>query len=206
MRAAVVPMTPLLFRAASGLADPVAELRQVAVATVRELAAGVDRIVALCPVGIVGAPADYRLPRGGDGTGPLSVQIARHLLELAEVGLPVEVVAVGAPISRRFDDAGLLVLGDGTARRGQAAPGFIDERSFPIDDLVADALEDGDGDVLSHLDQPLAEELMMTGRHTFAALGDAIPLADAELRYRDDPFGMTYFVALWRGAEPVELR
>jgi hypothetical protein len=198
MRAAVVPMAPLLFRSESGLADPVAELREVAVQTVRDLADGLERIVALCPVGFVGSPDDYHLPSGAGGSGPLSVQVARHLLELADVHVPVEVVPVQAELSRRFDHAGLLVLGDGTARRSQTAPGFIDERSFPIDDLVADALEDGDGDVLSHLDQHLAEELMMTGRHTFAALGNAMPRADAELRYRDDPFGMTYFVALWR--------
>jgi len=202
-RAVVVPMTPLLVRSESGLADPVAELREAAVAAVRDLAADVDRIVALCPVGLVGAPSEYWWASGRPGTGPLSVQVARLLLELAGVEADtVEIVrrgdddaAPGAPAA----DIGLLVLGDGSARRGQAAPGFIDERAFPFDDLMADALEGGDGDALARLDQDLAAQLMVTGRRTFADLGRLVPRpSEAELIFRDDPFGMTYFVASWR--------
>ena len=200
MRAAVVPMTPLLVRSESGLADPLAELRDEAVAAVRDLAEGCSRITALCPVDIVGAPSDYWWPSGRVGSGPLSEQVARHLLDLAGVDVDLEVVLVSeigpAPVAEA-----LLVLGDGTARRSQAAPGFIDERAFPFDDLMADALEGGDGDALSRLDQDLAAELMVTGRHTFAVLGAAMLASrapvEADLRYRDDPLGMTYFVAIW---------
>lgn len=202
VRAAVVPMTPLLVRSESGLADPVADLRAAAVSAVRELAGGCDSLVALCPAGIVGAPDDYRWPSGRPGSGPLSVQIAHHLLDLAAVPHEVaEVVARDASngVSKaQLGRAGLLVLGDGTARRGQAAPGFIDERSFAFDDLLAAALGSGDGSALAGLDQQLAEELMVTGRQTFADLGRLIPTADGDLRWRGDPFGMTYFVATWR--------
>ena len=200
MRAAVVPLTPLLVRSESGLADPVAELREEAVDAVRQLAEGVLRITALCPVDIVGAPADYWWPSGRPGTGPLSEQVARHLVELAGVDVELEVLLVSEIGPAPVADA-LLVLGDGTACRSQTAPGFIDERAFPVDDLIADALEGGDGDALARLDQDLAAELLVTGRHTFAMLGAAMLASrrtvDAELRYRDDPFGMTYFVAIW---------
>jgi hypothetical protein len=197
VKAAVVPMTPLLVRSESGLADPVDELREAAVDAVRELASGVDRIVALCPVGIIGAPAEYWWPSGRAGEGPLSAQLARHLVELAEVDVDLDVVLVPELAAPPAAEA-LLVLGDGTARRGQAAPGFIDERSFPFDDLIADALEAGDADALSRLDQDLAAELLVTGRHTFAMLGAAMEPVEADLRWRDDPFGMSYFVASWR--------
>ncbi len=208
--AAVVPMTPLIFREESGLADPLAELREIAVHTVRDLAATVDRIVALCPTGLVGAPDSYHRPSGLKGgetpVASLSVQIAHHLLHLA--ALPAELAEM-APRSGETGPAkwqerpsgttvGLLVLGDGTACRSEAAPGHIDERAFPFDDLIADALEAGDGDALATLDQDLAEQLMVTGRHTFADLGTTLPAAQAELRYRDDPYGVSYFVALWR--------
>jgi hypothetical protein len=200
VRAAVVPLTPLLVRTESGLADPLAELRDEAVAAVRELAEGTTRITALCPVGIVGAPAEYWWPSGRPGTGPLSEQVARHLVELAGVDVELEVV-LASEIGPAPKAEALLVLGDGTACRSQAAPGFIDERAFPFDDLIADALEGGDSDALARLDQNLAAELLVTGRHTFAMLGAAMlasrRTAEAELRYRDDPFGMTYFVAFW---------
>jgi hypothetical protein len=206
MRAAVVPMTPLLLVGESGLADPLADLRKIAVETVADLADGLDSLSVLVPTGIVGAPADYRRPSGRPGSGSLGAQVAAELLAAAEVAVPTEVVLIAEPVSGPpltcIEGHGLLVLGDGTARRSQAAPGHIDDRSFAFDDLLADALASGDGRALAGLDQELAAELMVTGRHTFTALGRAIPEADgAELRYRDDPFGMSYFVALWRSSE-----
>lgn len=206
MRAAVVPMTPLLLAGESGLADPVAELRKVAVETVADLAVGLDFLSVLVPSGIVGAPDSYRRPSGRPGSGSLATQIATELLTRAEVAVRTEIVPIGEPSTGPpltcFEGGGLLVLGEGTARRDPAAPGHLDDRSFAFDDHLADALASGDGRALAGLDQQLAEELMVTGRHTFTALGRAIPEADrAELRYRDDPFGMTYFVALWRPPE-----
>ncbi|WP_154402917.1 hypothetical protein [Nocardioides speluncae] len=206
MRAAVVPMAPLLLPGESGLVDPMTDLRKTAVETVADLAEGLDALAVLVPSGIVGAPEDYRRPSGRAGSGPLAAQVATELLALAEVAVPTEIVPItepstGPPLTC-LEGHGLLVLGDGTACRGQAAPGHLDERSFAFDDRLAEALAAGDGTALAGLDQQLAAELMVTGRHTFAALGRAIPKASrAELRYRDDPFGLTYFVALWRSSE-----
>jgi hypothetical protein len=39
---------------------------------------------------------------------------------------------------------------------------------------------------------------MATGRWTWPELGRLLPRAQAELRWRGDPFGVSYFVALWR--------
>ena len=96
----------------------------------------------------------------------------------------------------------LLVLGDGSTRRGEKAPGYLDERAFGFDDLVAQALSDGDAEALRDLDVALAAELMVLGSTALRVLG-AVALHHPEppepaLAYRDDPFGVSYFVATWR--------
>ena len=206
MRAVVAPMTPLLFGHLGGLADPVSELRDACLAAVRSAVAGSSRVVVLGPVGGSGAPASYVDPSGARGPlagRPLAEQVGAHLLDLAGFAGRWEFVPVseprvptGLPAS---GDVALLVLGEGAARRGQSAPGHLDERSFAFDDALAAALAAGDGAALAALDQDLGEGLMVTGRHTFAVLGELVPeCARAELVFRGDPFGVTYFVALWR--------
>jgi len=201
--AAVCPMTPLLFRHLSGLADPLAELREAAVAAVRDATAGADEVVVLAPIGGREAPGDWRDPsHSGPVHGePLSLgeQVGRHLLGLADCTLPVTCVEVpGLVAAPQGVKVALLVLGDGAAARRNGAPGYIDERSFPYDDHLAALLGDGDGTGLTQLDEKLGAELLATGRLSFPVLGSLMPQADAELRWRGDPLGLTYFVALWR--------
>ncbi len=179
---AVCPTTALVW-APEGSDDPAGELREVVVETLHDLAAGAERLVVWSPVEL--SPESARALVG-------------HLLALAALDLPFDVVTVSEPGVRAAPGDHLLVLADGTARRAAGPEGPLDERCFPFDDLVADALEDGDGDILAHLDERLGEQLSMTGRHTLAALGRAMPRAEAELRYRDDPLGTSWFVALWR--------
>ena len=207
LAAAVCPMTPLLFRSLSGLADPLAELREAAVAAVRDATAGADEVVVLAPVGGREAPGDWRDP---SHSGPvhgeprsLSEQVGRHLLALAGCPLPVTCVEVPGLVAAPQDaKVALLVLGDGAAARRDGAPGYIDERSFGYDDHVAALLGDGDGAGLTQLDEKLGAELLATGRLSLPVLGSLMPRADAELRWRGDPLGLTYFVALWRARTP----
>lgn len=206
--AAVCPMTPLIFRHLSGLADPVADLRDAAVGAVREAVADADTVLVLAPVGGREAPGDWRdpthsVPPHGEPV-PLAVQVANHLLDLAGCALEVvyaEVPGDGDPTALLAEDAGrvaLLVMGDGAAARGQGAPAYIDERSFGYDDDVAAALAAGDGAALAGLDPELGEALLASGRWSFPVLGALVPEASGELRHRSDPFGLSYFVALWR--------
>ena len=194
-------MAPLLLPGVAGSADPLADLRASCVQALREISVGADRILALCPRDVAGAPAAYHRP-GCGGEGPLSEQVAAYLVELAGIGLPLDVEAAtgGADVPVRRGTA-LLVLGDGTACRSAAAPGYLDERAFDFDDDLATTLAAGDGARLAGLDQDLASELLVTGRRSFAALGRVMSSAEAELRHREDPFGVTYFVALWRSLE-----
>lgn len=96
----------------------------------------------------------------------------------------------------------LLVLGDGGARRGDKAPGYLDPRAFAYDDKVEAALRAGDAGALRTLDPVLAADLMVLGRAAFAVLGATVLgaglTAAAEVVYSDDPYGVQYTVACWR--------
>ena len=204
--AAVCPMTPLLFQHLSGVADPLVELRDAAVQAVRDATAGADEVVVLAPVGGREAPGDWRDPsHSGPAHGEprsLAEQVGRHLLALAGCTLPATYVEVGeggaVPTAPKDTRVALLVLGDGAAARREGAPGYIDDRSFAYDDPLASLLAEGDGAGLTELDEDLGADLLATGRLSFPVLGSLMPRADAELRWRGDPFGLTYFVALWR--------
>ncbi len=112
---------------------------------------------------------------------------------------------LGASLADAAPTVGLLAVGDGSARRGPAAPGHFDERAAPFDDAVRSAISCGDMAALAALDAALAGDLMATGRAAWqvlaGALGgslDAAPAARpaAEILYADDPFGVAYLVAV----------
>lgn len=208
--AAFVPMTPLLFRHLSGLDDPVAELRDSAVAAVADVCEAAAEVVVLCPVGGREAPGDWHdpsrtLPLHG-APRSLAAQVGELLLGLADIDIPTAYVECteGAGDLRDLDVPGpataLLVLGDGAAARSQGAPGHIDDRSFGYDDAVARALAGGDAGALAELGTaPEATSLMVTGRHTWPVAAQLAPVvAQARLLHRSDPFGLTYVVATWR--------
>lgn len=200
--AVVCPMTPLLMRHLAGRADPLRELRGAAVAAVREALDGADAVLVLCPVGGREAPADWRDPSRpvvpGSAARPLAASVASHVLGLAGCGLPVAWAGVPGELPEVDGRVALLVMGDGAAARGQGAPGHVDDRSFPYDDELAALLAAGDGAGLTRLDAALGAELLATGRLSLPVLGQLVPAAEGQLRRREDPFGLTYFVALWR--------
>ena len=103
----------------------------------------------------------------------------------------------GAAVAAAGEPATMLVLGDGSARRSEAAPGHLDERAVPFDDEVVRAVRDGDLPALAALDPGLARELMVTGRPAWqvlcGALGPRRPVT--EVLYADAPFGVAYLVA-----------
>ncbi len=66
------------------------------------------------------------------------------------------------------------------------------------DDHVAALLAAGDAAGLAALDVGLGSELLATGRLTWPVAAAALRPETAELTWRDDPFGLSYFVALWR--------
>ena len=221
--AVLLPHPPLLLRELGGAQDPVASLREAAVAAVRSAVVGASAVVV---VGGDDEDGDWSEDVAVDvrrfgTTGahparpglPTALGVGRRLLQEAGWVGPVELVAarwhadpgpVAALAERlgdRPDGTVLLVLGDGSARRGEKAPGFLDERAFGFDDAVAAALVGGDAAALRDLDAGLAEELMVLGSTALRLLGSVSAAGGstpvAAMTYRDDPFGVSYFVATW---------
>jgi len=97
------------------------------------------------------------------------------------------------------DRVGLIVMGDASARRSTAAPGYLDERAVTFDDGVAAALRSADADALARLDVDLARELLVAGAPAWRAAGMLLRESafDADIRYYDAPYGVTYLVAIW---------
>ncbi|GIJ30053.1 hypothetical protein Vqi01_52150 [Micromonospora qiuiae] len=95
----------------------------------------------------------------------------------------------------------LLVMGDGSACRGEKAPGYADPRATAYDERVARALADADGETLLGLDPDLSAQLKVAGRAPWQVLAGAVRAAGGdwrgELRYHAAPYGVSYFVASW---------
>lgn len=226
--AVLCPHPPLLFRELAGLVDPIADLRGAArdaVAGLVETMPALVVVVGGAEVSGVHDPAGQPDVRSFGTTAPrtrpadplpLSLGVGRRLLDEAGWTGPTRFESVtwgAAPgeldrLAGELDDLAspgdsvvVLLLGDGSARRGEKAPGFLDPRAFPFDDAVAEALADGGAAALRELDVALADELMVGGRAVFQLLGSLAGATDgpasADLTYRDDPFGVSYFVARW---------
>lgn len=142
---------------------------------------------------------------------PLSVTVGVWLLREAgytgevrarvvtDRATPVEAAELGARIAAFPGRTALLVMGDGSARRERRAPGYVDPRSIPFDDAVAEALAKGDPAALAAIDPALATELMAAGRAPWQVLAGAAAGIDwrADLLYAGGPYGVGYFAASW---------
>ncbi|TQK69474.1 hypothetical protein [Nocardioides sp. SLBN-35] len=109
-------------------------------------------------------------------SGPTGARVAQALA-----------AAVGSEVVAE-EETGVLVVGNGSAKRTERAPGHFDERAEAFD---ASLRESFDG-----IDAALADDLWADT----ACLAGLPPLAEAEVTYDDAPFGVQYWVATWDGA------
>ncbi|PKW26795.1 hypothetical protein [Phycicoccus duodecadis] len=196
----VVPSAPLLLPEYTGRQDVGADLRARCVEAVQAAtdADGTDRVVL-----VVATDREQRGTRP-----PLGQRVGRHLAGLAGVGVDGMVVvawdaptaecrALGRHLSGR-PAATLVVVADGSARRGEKAPGHLDERAAAVDESIVSALRAADADALLALDPALCADLLVQGRaplqvaaSVMAARGglscDALDVSD--------PYGVLYVVA-----------
>ena len=136
---------------------------------------------------------------------PLSLLVGAWLLSgrsLASAPMYLAVNRDGEPVTPWPDlpeSTGVLVMGDGTARRSLKAPGYFDERAEPFDATFVKALADGSPESLAALDLELAHQLLAAGAPAWKAaaklLGDST--WHAEVLYADAPYGVMYTVASW---------
>lgn len=136
--------------------------------------------------------------------------LARHTWTAATVGQevapddsPQACASLGAEIvAGTRSRVAVLVMADGTARRGPRAPGYTDDRAAAVDQAWVRALADPAPSALAALDPGLCSDLMMEGRAPLQVLAGAVGSAavTAHLGYADDPYGVQYAVASWRTA------
>lgn len=224
--AALCPAAPLLIRELTG-ADPVVpELRRACVEAATELRAGAPDIVVVVGagartriwdatsrldlavfapgIGSASQPGDPELP-SALGVGAWLLTEAGHhgerVLQSVASAAPADHCAdLGASLASSRERVAMLVLADGSARRGLKAPGYLDDRSAAFDAQVESAVRDCDPRALLAIDEVLARDLLATGRAAWQVLAGALQgyQAVSEIRYRDDPFGVAYLVASLR--------
>lgn len=227
--AAVLPHPPLLIPpVASGAAAELDELRGACrLALAQMLAADPDEVVLVgagprterFPASASGSLRPYGLdvavPLGDGASGPpvlpLSLTVGAWLLQqtgwagarsaqsVAADASPAECLDLGRSLADAESSVGLVVMGDGSARRSLAAPGYLDPRAVPFDDEVRRAIATADAAALAGLDPALAAELLVAGRPAWQVLAGAVgdEAFDAELVASVDPYGVAYHVAVW---------
>lgn len=95
----------------------------------------------------------------------------------------------------------LLVVANGSARRGEKAPGFLDERAATYDQQMGELLARGDVAALARLDPELGQELLVSGGGVWKTLAaDGIDVKSVTTDYAEDPFGVMYWVVRWQCA------
>ena len=138
---------------------------------------------------------------------PLSVLVGGYLTRGRQRSFAVvdpaggsdDCATLGAELAAVAERVAMLVMGDGSARHDEKAPGYIDPRAPEWDKTVHSALANGDTSALLGLDPQLAEELLCAGRPAWQVLAGAvgemaIAHASASLFV---PFGVGYHVAHW---------
>ncbi|MFD6566288.1 class III extradiol dioxygenase subunit B-like domain-containing protein [Micromonospora profundi] len=113
---------------------------------------------------------------------------------------PAALAALAEDVATAGDRVALLVLGDGSACRGEKSPGYDDPRALAYDKRVATALAGADLDGLRDLDPGLSAQLKVAGWAPWQVLAGAARQAGGwrgELLYEAAPYGVAYFVASW---------
>jgi hypothetical protein len=93
---------------------------------------------------------------------------------------------------RGGDETSYLVVGNGSAKRTEKAPGHLDERAEAFDAALGASLRAGHPAV----DVDLARELWASV-DAIVELAELDTLGDAQVDYDDAPYGVQYWVMRW---------
>jgi len=219
---AFCPQPPLLLPVVAGTPGPeLDELRTAVTAAVQTLLEQRPEVVLVVGDGadglrfgpgdvgdLRGFGVDLELPfagwvRPGGRRTPVAHLVGAWLLERAGhsgARLGVGPDDLGTALSDVPGPVGVLAMGDGSARRSEKAPGYLDPAAGPFDAAVAAALAAGDTAALAALDPAEGERLLAAGVPVWRAVGAALTGLPVEgrLLYDAAPFGVGYPVATWR--------
>ena len=136
------------------------------------------------------------LADGAGGAGGPAVT----LTAVADGAGPAECRRLGESLAGAAARVGLLVMGDGSAKKAIGVPGAPDAEAEAYDDGIAAALAAGDAGALGRLDPGRAAELRVNGRAPWQVLaGAAEGTAGMRgvLHHRSAPYDVSYHVASW---------
>ena len=186
----VLPSPPALLSPRSAV-DPVAELREACTIAVSTLPEGRPVVVLAAPV------SEANTARGV--TEPLGHRVAAHLLDGAPFEPQLALPYAAAALIELTDPTTLFVMADGSARRGEKAPGHLHPDAVAFDERIEAALRSGDAEALAALDPEVGEELWSDGVPGLRVLGELardrgiVPYVS----YADAPYGVAWWVARW---------
>lgn len=175
-RVVLVPGVPALLPEHAGLEDPVAALRAACRSAVAWLCEPREEVT-------VHASAQ-------------GLRIARHLVEEAGGDLRVREDRATDDHPGRDGSTPTLVVGNGSARRTEKAPGHLDPRAEAYDEALGRALLRPDPVTLARLDLALADELW-ADVGSLRRLGALTGAEQAVVDYADAPYGVQYWVLRW---------
>ena len=208
---AFLPHPPVLVpELAQGAAPELADLR-AACAAASGLVISPDRVTVLMGAGATtrahhrdarGTLAGFGVPvevSAGDGSGPLDLPLALTVgCRLVGGGRAYSIDPDGTPPALPDEPTSLVVMGDGSARRDEKAPGYLDERAAGYDAAVAAALGSGDPQRLAALDPTLGAQLLAAGAPVWQAAARLLNRTyTGQVWYDSAPYGVGYFVATW---------
>jgi hypothetical protein len=112
---------------------------------------------------------------------------------------PAECLALGARLAASRPRVGLLVMGDGPARRAAGPPRVADAAADAYDKELAAAFAAADTERLAALDPASDAELMVSGRAAWQVLAGAARGREVsgQLLYAAVPLEVSYLVATW---------
>ncbi len=183
--------TPLALLAPQSMFDPVAELRSACSAAVAALPDHHPVVVLAAPV------SEANVARGI--TEPLGHRVARQLLDGRRFEPQLALPYAAAALLELTEPTTLLLMADGSACRGDKAPGHLHPDAVSFDDAIEAALRGGDAKALAQLDPALGEELWCEGVPGFRVLGELARdrAVVSEVSHADAPYGVAWWVARW---------
>jgi hypothetical protein len=230
--AAVCPHPPLLIPAATGgpgSADPpVSRLRAACAAAVSRLIAaspdlvivvGADDRTLAYPADAAGSLSRFGIPVStgtSDPVLPLPLTIGAWLLRAAAPGpartllhgvasdmAAADCLDLGKRLAAAAARVGMLVMGDGSARRAVGRHGATDQQADAYDSALTAAFAAADAGQLAALDPARDAELLVAGRAAWQVLAGAAQCVKlrGHLLFAGAPLDVSYVVATWGAPE-----